>query len=223
MKRLLCSLLVATLPFGSVLAEAQESKNAKVTLVYQHELPNVIKGVFVEYGPGVLLAWSCRHQRHRRAPDSGGILTEGRSNERASTRVRNFPQSITPAQWSRTMADSEQDRANLQQLNRNFVRSVEEADVAWFDANLAADFLNTNPDGSLIDRKAFLAQIGRGSTVKNIREHDVMIRILGDFAIIHARTTDRNPDETRGAGRYTDDWQFRDGRWQCVAAQFTRA
>src|SRR5215467_3978058 len=56
MNRILCSLLVATLPFGSVLAEAQKSKKAKVTLVYQHELPNVpgksIKGVLVEYGPG---------------------------------------------------------------------------------------------------------------------------------------------------------------------------
>jgi len=40
MKLILCSLLVATLPFGSVLADAP-SKNAKVTLVYQHELPNV--------------------------------------------------------------------------------------------------------------------------------------------------------------------------------------
>jgi quercetin dioxygenase-like cupin family protein len=56
MKRILCSLLVATLPFGSVLADAPKEKNAKVTLVYQHELPNVpgksIKGVLVEYGPG---------------------------------------------------------------------------------------------------------------------------------------------------------------------------
>jgi quercetin dioxygenase-like cupin family protein len=56
MKRVLCSLLVATLPFGSVLADAPKEKNAKVTLVYQHELPNVpgksIKGVLVEYGPG---------------------------------------------------------------------------------------------------------------------------------------------------------------------------
>src|SRR4029077_1826668 len=41
MKRILCSLLVAPLPFGSVLADAPKSKNAKVTLVYQHELPNV--------------------------------------------------------------------------------------------------------------------------------------------------------------------------------------
>src|SRR6516164_4072972 len=56
MKRILCSLLVATSPFGSALADAPKSKNAKVTLVYQHALPNVpgksIKGVLVEYGPG---------------------------------------------------------------------------------------------------------------------------------------------------------------------------
>jgi hypothetical protein len=55
MKLILCSLLIATLPFGSVLADAP-SKNAKVTLVYQHELSNVpgksIRGVLVEYGPG---------------------------------------------------------------------------------------------------------------------------------------------------------------------------
>jgi quercetin dioxygenase-like cupin family protein len=56
MKRLLCSLLIVAVPFGGALADAPESKNAKVTLVYQHELPNVpgksIKGVLVEYGPG---------------------------------------------------------------------------------------------------------------------------------------------------------------------------
>jgi quercetin dioxygenase-like cupin family protein len=56
MKRILCSLLIATLPFGSALAAAPKEKAVKVTLVYQHELPNVpgksIKGVLVEYGPG---------------------------------------------------------------------------------------------------------------------------------------------------------------------------
>ena len=56
MKRILFSLLIVTLPLGSVLADAPKAKNAKVTLVYQHELPNVpgksIKGVLVEYGPG---------------------------------------------------------------------------------------------------------------------------------------------------------------------------
>src|SRR6202047_1199745 len=56
MKRILSSLLLATLPFGSVLADAPKEKNAKVALVYHHELPNVpgksIKGVLVDYGPG---------------------------------------------------------------------------------------------------------------------------------------------------------------------------
>jgi hypothetical protein len=121
------------------------------------------------------------------------------------------------------MADIEQHRAALAELNRNYVRSVDEADVAWFDANLAPDFMNTNPDGTLIDRKSFLAQISRGSTVENIREHDVVIRILGDFAIIHARTAYQKPDGTQGFGRYTDDWQLRDERWQCVSAHVSRA
>jgi quercetin dioxygenase-like cupin family protein len=53
---LLVSLLAATLPFASVVAAAPRSKDTKVTLVYQHELPNYpgksIKGVLVEYGPG---------------------------------------------------------------------------------------------------------------------------------------------------------------------------
>src|SRR3982074_1239531 len=59
MKRILCSLLVATLPFGSVLADAPKEKNAKVRLVYEHVLTNVYgisgksdKRVRVKYGPG---------------------------------------------------------------------------------------------------------------------------------------------------------------------------
>ena len=51
MKRIMLSLLVAGLPCAGVHAEAPKAKNAKVTLVYQHELPNVpgksLKGVLV--------------------------------------------------------------------------------------------------------------------------------------------------------------------------------
>jgi quercetin dioxygenase-like cupin family protein len=56
MKRILFRLLVATLPLDGVLGDTPTSKNVSVTLVYQHELPNVpgksMKGVLVEYGPG---------------------------------------------------------------------------------------------------------------------------------------------------------------------------
>ena len=115
------------------------------------------------------------------------------------------------------------DLDTLQELNRNYVRSVQESDVRWFDENLTQDFLNSNPDGSLVDRAGFLAQIGPPMTITNLRAEEVRVRILGDTAIIHARTTFRKPDGQSGAGRYTDIWQRRGARWLCVAAHVTRA
>jgi ketosteroid isomerase-like protein len=114
------------------------------------------------------------------------------------------------------------DQATLEALNREYIRSVSEADVRWFDANLSEDFVNSNPDCSLLDRAGFLAQIGRGSTVKGLDIEDVLIRELGDVALIHARTTYVKADGQPGAGRYTDVWARRGGRWVCVAANVTR-
>jgi ketosteroid isomerase-like protein len=111
----------------------------------------------------------------------------------------------------------------LHDLNHNYIRSVEQSDVGWFDANLSDDFLNSNPDGTLVDRAGFLAQIAKKSAVTNIREEDVRIVIRGDFAFIHARTTYTKPDGTQGGGRYTDIWWKRNNRWLCVTAHVTRA
>ena len=51
---IVCAVIVATV--GSAGSGMAANKNAKVTLVYEHALPNVpgksIKGVLVEYGPG---------------------------------------------------------------------------------------------------------------------------------------------------------------------------
>jgi ketosteroid isomerase-like protein len=114
------------------------------------------------------------------------------------------------------------DQATLEALNREYIRSVSEADVRWFGANLAEDFVNSNPDCSLVDRAGFLAQIGRGSTVKDLAIEDVLIRVLGEVALIHARTTYTKADGQPGAGRYTDVWARRGDRWACVAANVTR-
>jgi ketosteroid isomerase-like protein len=110
----------------------------------------------------------------------------------------------------------------LQELNRNYIRSVRESDVRWFDENLAEDFVNSNPDCSLVDRASFLNQIARPSAVKNIECEDVRIQMLGEVAIIRARTTYIKPDGQPGAGRYTDVWARRGGRWLCVAANVSR-
>lgn len=108
-------------------------------------------------------------------------------------------------------------------LNENYIRSVAESDVAWFEQNLSADFLNSNADGTLVDRAGFLAQIAKPSPAKNLRCEDVRIRVLNDTALIHARTVYAKPDGAPGQGRYTDIWmRQKDDTWLCVAAHVTR-
>jgi ketosteroid isomerase-like protein len=110
----------------------------------------------------------------------------------------------------------------LQELNRDFVRSVEFSDVRRFNEILANDFLNSNPDGSLVDRAAFLAQIARPAMISGLEAEDVRIRVMGNVAIIHARTTYRKANGEPAVGRYTDVWTRRQGKWLCVSAHVTR-
>ncbi|MBA3433038.1 MAG: nuclear transport factor 2 family protein [Actinobacteria bacterium] len=121
-----------------------------------------------------------------------------------------------------TAAVSESDLQILADLNRDYIDSVQRSDVSRFDEILADDFLCSNPDGSLIDRETFLEQTAKPVAIANLQAHDVGIRLLGDVAIIHARTTYETPDGRAATGRYTDVWARRDGRWLAVSAHVTR-
>lgn len=119
-------------------------------------------------------------------------------------------------------APATDDRATLAALNEDYVRSVLTSDAARFREILADDFRNTNPDGTILDRAGFLAQVARPSNLKRLRAEDVEIRIMGNTAIIHARTEYETSDGRPGSGRYTDIWHKGDGRWLAVAAHVTR-
>jgi ketosteroid isomerase-like protein len=114
------------------------------------------------------------------------------------------------------------DLAELTELNRDYVASVQNSDVKRFDEILAADFYCSNPDKSLVDRAAFLKQTAAPVTIKNLRAEDVKIRVLGDFAIIHAATSYTTPDGQQAHGRYTDCWAKQNGKWLAVSAHVTR-
>ena len=107
-------------------------------------------------------------------------------------------------------------------MNRDYIQAVQHSDVRRFEEILAHDFLCSNPDGSLVDRDAFLEQTAKPVAITNLQAHDVTIRLMGEVAIIHARTTYLGPDGREGAGRYTDVWARRDGRWLAVSAHVTR-
>src|SRR5260370_3156059 len=114
------------------------------------------------------------------------------------------------------------DRDCLLAVNRDYIRSVQTSDVSRFLEILAGDFLCSQPDESLLDREAFLKHTAAPVQISSLEAHDVKVRILGDVAIIHARTTYTMPDGRPASGPYTDVWARRNGRWLAVAAHVAR-
>ena len=114
------------------------------------------------------------------------------------------------------------ERRTLLDLNQSYIDAVQTADVQRFREILADDFLCSLPDGSLIDRERFLERTAQPVQIRDLQAHDVNVRLMGEFAIVHARTTFVMLDGRAGSGRYTDVWARRDGRWLAVAAQFSR-
>jgi hypothetical protein len=113
------------------------------------------------------------------------------------------------------------DTETLMALNRDYINSVQKGDVRRFDEILAADFYCSNPDGSLIGRAAFLEQTARPVSIRDLCAHDVLIRLFGETALIHARTTYTTADGKAGSGRYTDAWIRQGDTWRAISAHVT--
>ena len=122
---------------------------------------------------------------------------------------------------STTITDTT-DIETLEDLNRDYVAAVQAGNVDRFEEILAKEFYCSNPDGSLVDRRGFLAQTAKPVTISALRAHDVLIRRFGDIAIIHARTTYSLADGRQAGGRYMDVWVRRAGAWKAVSAHVTR-
>jgi hypothetical protein len=56
----------------------------------------------------------------------------------------------------------------LVQLNTDYINSVQRSDVKRFDEILASEFYCSNPDGTLVDRAAFLKQTAKPVTIRNL-------------------------------------------------------
>ena len=116
----------------------------------------------------------------------------------------------------------ESDLKELAKLNDDYIHSVQHSDVKRFNEILADDFLCSMPDATLLDRQAFLEYSARPVLISNLQAYEVNIRLMGDFAIIHARTSYSAVDGTTNGGRYTDVWARRNGKWLAVSAHVTR-
>ena len=101
-----------------------------------------------------------------------------------------------------TNANAQRDVDTLTALNREFVASVQKGDVKRLEEIFADDFMVSTPDGRLLDKAEYLKMVAQPVTTSGLVAEDVRIRLLGDFAIIHAPLTPALPT-AKSAGAVT--------------------
>lgn len=99
------------------------------------------------------------------------------------------------------------------------------ADKAWFERNLAGDYIGVGSrNGELQDKKAAVADVGKYK-VTQADTTDLQVQVDGDAArvsgIYHYAGTDDKGQAFNRKVRYIDTWIRRDGRWQVWSSQGT--
>lgn len=116
------------------------------------------------------------------------------------------------------------ERERLLQLNDGYIAAFMTADVSWYRAHLADDFVCIEPDGSVLDRPAFLIECAKGPDVATYDLAETSVRFYGDTAVVQARGVFTRRDGSKGTSRYTDVWvRFPGNQWKAVSAQVTRS
>jgi len=115
-------------------------------------------------------------------------------------------------------AQTKEDLAILQQLNLDYLSADQNSNVQRYEEFLAPEFTASLPDSNIYDRKTFLEMIARPRPFTDLECSDVQITLLGDVALVHARMTLKTLKGVTKEGRYTDEYQRRDGKWWCICA-----
>jgi len=119
-------------------------------------------------------------------------------------------------------ASSPDDKAQIIQLERDWVQSWVTMDAAANDRIIADDFLGTEPDGKRVTKADLMKELKDDATLASNRlnEDDLTIRLYGDTAVVNGSESWKLKKDGK-TGRYiwTDIFVKRNGKWQVVASQ----
>jgi hypothetical protein len=110
----------------------------------------------------------------------------------------------------------------LEQIEHKWAEAEVKHDPAMIAPYLDDTFVQTNPDNSVSTRTEVLDGIGKGdATLTAVDLADLKAQGYGDAAVIMGRYTEKR--EVKGkhvmtAGRFTDTYVKRSGKWKCVAS-----
>jgi hypothetical protein len=99
-------------------------------------------------------------------------------------------------------------------------------DWAFIDKILADDYISTNGDGVVSTKAQGMERLKSGEiVVMSAAADDFRVRVYGDAAVVTLRYASKSRtrgEETSEQERITDTWVKLAGRWQCVAAHYSR-
>jgi ketosteroid isomerase-like protein len=114
------------------------------------------------------------------------------------------------------------DRAQLAQLQQDWMRAVQERDMDRLEELVSQGFrftaIHLNPEP--MTREQWMGAAREGYTIVSFAYEHMDIDVFGDTGIVHSRYSQvASYQETNlsNAFRLTDVWSRIDGRWQVVA------
>jgi ketosteroid isomerase-like protein len=114
------------------------------------------------------------------------------------------------------------DRAQLAQLQHDWMRAVQERDMDRLEEIVSDGFrftaIHLNPEP--MSRDQWMAAAREGYTIVSFAYESMDIDVFGDTAIVHARysqVASYHHTSLSNVFRLTDVWSRQDGRWRVVA------
>jgi len=117
------------------------------------------------------------------------------------------------------------DAARVLSLENIWNQAEVEHDAAAMGMLLADTFLNTDDDGSLMNKIQWLAHLEKGTDQYELLGNiNMRADLYGDTAVVTGEYREKLKEKGKmvvHSGRFTDIWIRQNGQWKCVASQST--
>ncbi|MBY0283593.1 MAG: nuclear transport factor 2 family protein [Sphingomonas sp.] len=129
--------------------------------------------------------------------------------------------SLVPAFFLAAMAAASPG-ADVLAVERAIAQAQVKNDIATIEASLAPGYTFTLPDGKIVTRDRFVADMRTWWRPLAVENSEQQVRVIGSVAIINGKALYRwqakgKPVE-EAREQYTDTYALSDGRWQRVAS-----
>jgi hypothetical protein len=122
-----------------------------------------------------------------------------------------------------SLASAEEQQQDLVKLEHQWAEAYKHHDDEWFRNNLSDNFIFSDWDGQLYNKKNYIAGLNQ-QELTYYKFESIATRLSGDTGVVtvHAYWKYEDGKGTTGDFRSTDVFQKQAGRWRPIASQDTR-